>query len=1373
MKKLLIVVLVCTVCSLSQAVQTEIMNDGLEADENLAGNGWGGAWNFSGGTHGNPANYMWSAGDRGTVTKDTSYAIQSGDVLELQFDIKGMDGGAAPGFPFIGALFYNDGSSDVVLGSVVIDSGDIASGWNEDLGSLIVIAPVASDGYNLQVSFAYTYSGTPAERRGIDNVIVLEGLPTPPNNFWSIADGNWSTVAIWESDESGSRAAATSLPNEQSNVNCYDHTVSLDVDSTIAFISVGKATDPNFTPVLNVDVADKTLTVTDDALVSQTLNISAGNVSVDGDTTIQSYIDSNLTAAGLIELSDGTFEPKNLLIIEEDGVYRQTGGSSVFSITRENNWGGIGIRDNALMEISGGTMLHTSRTSLKPTSIFRIIGDEASITLHQTTGNTKGTFEFIFDETGISNIYDDGIWYDLQNVTFVVDGTNFTGAGGAFVLFSGEKIPTAMPGSVYYTVTGFGTEGVDWFWTEISDLNASPVFAITLTVPSNSATMPSPKVGETVFGGDQTLSWKAGETAATHDVYFGTVNPPVDFKETVTGTTTSCDVTGLASGTYYWRVDAVDAGAVVYPGDVWNFDVDILAASNLFPADGAPAVAADVTLTWTPGDNNPTHDVWFGLAPGALELVADDLPTTPAEYTPSRHLIWGQTYYWKIVEDDTHETPVQSFRVTPAGHNTHWTNGDAGSNLWTSAANWDASRRVGDALHGGVPGIYEFPDLNTSPYIDGTGPCVIDNTVNAYAHADWLLIGIPGLSDPGVYANDPTLVMTGGDLGVKKSIALGNAGPGVVNMTGGTMNIPVMLRIGNAHNAMFNMSGGTINVGTLIFRDNTAVKIFNLTGGTVNADSISLAQSTTLNLNGGTLIINGDVTATINAGIASGYVVGFDGLGNAKATYDGVTNKTTVVVSLDDPGVRAGDDQDIYSLSTSVTATAWDPNGRAMTYLWTADDGGVILDTPTALTTTVTFPAYAFVPYELTLTATNSSAGQGSDSVLVTANDPQSARDPNAFDGEMGVAVAPTLSWTAGLDSISSDVWFGTDAEAMELVSDDQTGTTYAPGALIRGQTYYWAVDETDSGLVIHDGRTWSFTVVVISGGITTWTGAGGSDLWNVEANWDNGVPGIGTTTNIHENAPALIDSSVEAVATSTTWNRWGIIYNPIDPNDPTVLDMTGGSLTLYRWALGNAGPATVNISGGTVSILDMMVIGDQYDTTLNIDGGTVNIGYTIDSYINATTNFINLNSGVLTASNMVLNGDYVDPDDPVDPNHIYPGTILDISAGTLILDGDDTSVVQGYIDAGRIIAYGDTGTVIVDLDDAVPEAITTTVTACTSVFNADLNYDCAVNVDDLLLVAQGWLSETPATGDTQPDGSVDLLDFVAVAAEWLLDGNL
>ncbi len=1164
--------------------------------------------------------------------------------------------------------------------------------------------------------------------------------PVSDHNFSTV--GNWTTG--WGTDPvrrlPGSRVTAGELCSIQAILPANGgpgtpYVVTLDqdfVDTTSTFILNVRHNQSAVANVLNISADLNSVSAFN---VGWAIDASGIINQTDGDVTVGvlrvgsgAANDPAKEWPSTYALSGGTLTMTAGSIIGMDGTLEQTGG---FFLPQ----GSLEIMSGGVMEISGGTMEHTAR--LNGDGTVRIIGDDATINLHQIWGGFTGTFEFEFDETGVSGIDNDS-WGDLSDPNFLVDGDNFTSAGGDFVLYTGLypvdpnglPIPTAALGSDY-VVKNLGVEGVDWTWNETT----TDPHTITLTILSDSATNPSPTDGETLYGyGDAPeLSWKAGETAVAHDVYFGN---PLVFKERVTGTSYDPDVI-LAEGTYYWRIDAVDAGDVVYPGDVWSFIVVTSAASNPFPADEATGVATDVTLTWTAGSGNPTHDVWLGKAADALELVAEDLPATPAEYTPSltKSLIKGMTYYWKIVEDDganTSESPVFSFTVTSAAGECHWTNDDAGSNLWTSEANWN----------GGVPGVGSRSYID--PYTLIGGPCVIDDTVDAYAVA-WLSIGVvdPNYVDTG----DPTLVMTGGNLSVPRiGLGISPTGPGVINMTGGTMDIAVQINIGNHYNATFNMDGGTLNVGELSFTGITTDSIFNLNGGTVNADSIYLYGPYTLNIGGaGTLIINGDATATINAGVTSGGVIAYDGLGNVSVTYDGVADKTTVTASPD-PAVRAGDDQDIDSLSTSVTATAWDPGGLTMDYEWTSSDPGVDFGTPTALTTTVTFDAYATVAYELTLTATNSSAGAGSDSVLVTAQDPANATDPNVPDGATGVAVDLTLSWTAGPGSISSDVWFGTDPEDLELVSDDQPGTTYAPGTLIKGQTYYWAVDEYD-GAETHYGPTWSFTVVALAGGWTTWTGAGGSDLWNVEANWDNGVPGVGSVTVMHENGPILIDSSVEAVATSTIWNRWGIT----DPNYPTVLDMTGGSLTLYRWALGNGGPATVNISGGTVSILDTMLIGDGFDTTLNIDGGTVNVSEINSQSSKPSTNFINLNSGVLTASNIHLSGD---------DNPLHTGTTtLEISAGTLILDGNDTAVVQGYIDAGRIIAYGGTGTVVVDLDDADPEAITTTVTACTSVFDADMNYDCAVNIGDLRVLAQDWLSD------------FDLFDFAALAEEWLLDG--
>jgi hypothetical protein len=190
MKKLMIVLLISMVSSLSQGAV--VMEDGFEAAENLAGNGWTGSWNFSNTTYGNPANYMWSAGAQGTTTKDTGYVIQSGDELELVFDLRDMEGGeVATGEEVIGKLFYDAGAGVVELGSVAYDDGDVPAGWNNGFGALTVTATAGSVGENLQVSFEYTYGGSPMQRFGIDNVIVSVIAPL---DLVPIADAGYSHV---------------------------------------------------------------------------------------------------------------------------------------------------------------------------------------------------------------------------------------------------------------------------------------------------------------------------------------------------------------------------------------------------------------------------------------------------------------------------------------------------------------------------------------------------------------------------------------------------------------------------------------------------------------------------------------------------------------------------------------------------------------------------------------------------------------------------------------------------------------------------------------------------------------------------------------------------------------------------------------------------------------------------------------------------------------------------------------------------------------------------------------------------------------------------------------------------------------------------
>ena len=73
------------------------------------------------------------------------------------------------------------------------------------------------------------------------------------------------------------------------------------------------------------------------------------------------------------------------------------------------------------------------------------------------------------------------------------------------------------------------------------------------------------------------LEWTSGDTAALHDVYFGT-NPEPGKNEFIGRQpfTRYHHKTKLKSGTtYYWRIDEVEAdGTTVHKGDVWNFTTE-------------------------------------------------------------------------------------------------------------------------------------------------------------------------------------------------------------------------------------------------------------------------------------------------------------------------------------------------------------------------------------------------------------------------------------------------------------------------------------------------------------------------------------------------------------------------------------------------------------------------------------------------------------------------------------------------------------------------------------------------------------------------------------------------------------------------------
>jgi len=97
---------------------------------------------------------------------------------------------------------------------------------------------------------------------------------------------------------------------------------------------------------------------------------------------------------------------------------------------------------------------------------------------------------------------------------------------------------------------------------------------------------------------------------------------------------------------------------------------------------------------------------------------------------------------------------------------------------------------------------------------------------------------------------------------------------------------------------------------------------------------------------------------------------------------------------------------------------------------------------------------------------------------------PGAAGAPQPANKAVDVAHSPLLTWTPAENANSHDVYFGTDAEAVEkatTASPEYKGTktsgseSYAPGQLDWDTSYSWRVDAVYSGDIVK-GLVWSFT---------------------------------------------------------------------------------------------------------------------------------------------------------------------------------------------------------------------------------------------------------------------------------------------------------
>jgi len=88
---------------------------------------------------------------------------------------------------------------------------------------------------------------------------------------------------------------------------------------------------------------------------------------------------------------------------------------------------------------------------------------------------------------------------------------------------------------------------------------------------------------------------------------------------------------------------------------------------------------------------------------------------------------------------------------------------------------------------------------------------------------------------------------------------------------------------------------------------------------------------------------------------------------------------------------------------------------------------------------------------------------------------PGEVSNPNPTDFSLGVDVNSDLSWSAGFDAISYNVYFGTNSPG--TFQGNQTATTFDPGTMAYSTKYYWRIDAVNSWGKT-SGKTWRFTTM-------------------------------------------------------------------------------------------------------------------------------------------------------------------------------------------------------------------------------------------------------------------------------------------------------
>jgi hypothetical protein len=214
------------------------------------------------------------------------------------------------------------------------------------------------------------------------------------------------------------------------------------------------------------------------------------------------------------------------------------------------------------------------------------------------------------------------------------------------------------------------------------------------------------------------------------------------------------------------------------------------------------------------------------------------------------------------------------------------------------------------------------------------------------------------------------------------------------------------------------------------------------------------------------------------------------------------------------------------------------------------------------------------------------------------------------------------------------------------------------------------------------------------------WTDAGGDKLWSNPNNWEGKqVPTI--ADEVYVDVPAAAAPNGPIIQDGIDAKILGLACEVA--GEPTMT-MTGGTLEIADWIWwgdGAGSHGTFTMSGGIVTVVNEHELGWGGGTgTWIMTGGSVSAGRLVIPTATGAAGQLYLHGGTYHVGTAGLSMTAVG--------------LIDIMEGTLLLDGDRTTDIQGFINSGRITAYAGKGYFALDYDRRNPGVTTLTAAPLT-----------------------------------------------------------